>query len=567
MTYRRFAIWGAVLAGLTAAAGAWAGQAPQAIGIFDLKAIRAAPLDPEVLSKTKQGDVTIEQVRFTTLPGVRVLATLTYKDGAKAAPGYGFVELFPVKPLVAEADAGFVGFVIAPPTGNKDPKKMESVGGPVYRSPLDFNAQFIPDKSNSYIYQFTVALIRGLDYLETRPEVSVPHTVITSYSWASTMVGLLHALDDRPAGYILFHAPGYYVDEQGMSAGKPLVLWGSGTNQIVLNRKEYEMYCPAAYAQYGTKPIFVGTALDDSYTRLDALIEMYNHLKSPKAFAYAPNRHHSETSRKELDGYQWWLSSWLFGGDKPSTVGEGSVKAAAGKVTYTCSVDSKVPLARAELLISYGIPGNWLGRTWHRVPLTKQGDTYGCDIPIYDPAVPFYAAAQIETQKFGSIANGPQFVDPAQMGIAKPTAEYPSTLFDPSEKDDLYLRVGGVEWNADGPDGHGSVILTPGPEGTISFQNVDGDLWTGKKSLSIWLKGDGQPGPIRAYLVHEPNYYLEVERKNYATIDLVSAGSNFASGWNEYSIPLSKVANLSRMSTLFFDSQKRKLQIGAIILK
>jgi hypothetical protein len=540
-----------------------AGQPQTIIGIFDLKAIHATPLDAEILSKTKQGDVTIEKVRFTTLPGVKVVATLTYKDGAKAAPGYEFVELFPVKPLVAEADSGFCGFVIAPPTGNKDPKKAESVGGPVYSVPFNFNAQFRPDKENSYIYQYTVALIRGLDYLETRNEVSVPHTVITGYQWASTMVGLLHALDDRPAGYILFHAPGYYVDEKGLSGGKPIPLGLTET----LTRQEYEMYCPAAYAQFGAKPIFDATALDDNYTHLDAAMEMFMNLKSPKAFAFVPNRHHAATSRNELNGYQWWLSSWLFGGDKPSTVGEGAVSVADGKLTYTCAVDSKVPLSHAELLASFGQAGNWEGRTWHRFPLAKQGDLYVCDVPIYDPQVPLYAIAQVETDRFGAIANGPKYIEPLVDGIAKATATYPSLLFDPSQKDDLYLRVGTVEWSADGPDGKGSAIVTPGPEGTITFQNVDAELWSGKKSLLIWLKGDGKPGPIRAHLAYEPSYALQLERKNYTTIDLVPSGVSFAAGWNEYSIPLTKISRLSQMSTLFLDSQKRKLQIGPITLK
>lgn len=552
---------------LSASMVAHSQQSSATIGIFDLKAIHAVPLDPEVLGKAKDGDVNIERVRFTVLPGVRMMATITYKDGAKGAPGYQFVENFPVNPLIAEAKAGFFGFVITPPTGNKDPKKMESVGGPVYGYPFNFNAQFLPDKTNSYIYQTTVALIRGLDYLETRPEVNVSHTVITSYSWASTMVGLLHALDDRPAGYVIFHSPGYYVDEQGLSGGKPVILNGTGMNSIALTRKEYEMYCPAAYAQYGSKPIYDGTALDDSYTRLDAAMEMYKNLKSPKAFAYAPNRHHAATSRDELSGYQWWVSSWLFGGDKPSTVGEGTVKSADGKLTYTCAVDSKVPLTHSELLISYGKAGNWLGRTWHRLPMVKQGESYTCEIPIYDPQIPFYAAAQIETQKFGAIANGIQFVEPQAQGISKSNTGYPDVLFDPSQKDDLYIRVGSVEWSPDGPDGHGSAIVTPGPEGTITFQNVDGEFWTGRRSLSIWLKGDGKPGPIRAYLALEPNYYLEVGRKNYATIDLVPTGATFTAGWSEYSIPLSKVPNLNLMSTLFLDSQKRKLQIGPITLK
>jgi hypothetical protein len=542
-------------------------QSPDTIGIFDLKAIRAVPIDPEILSKTKEGDINIEQIRFTAVPGVRMVATITYKDGAKGAPGYAFVELFKVKPLIAEAKSGFVGIVVEPPTGNTDPKKLESVGGPVYPQPFDFNSQFIEDKNKSYIYQYTVAMVRFFDYLATRPEVNLSTSIVTSYSWASTMVGLMRALDDRPAGYILFHGCGYFVDENGLSAGDPIVLSHANGPPTRLTRKLYEMYCPAAYAGYGTKPIYMGTALDDSYTRLDAIIEMYSHLKAPKAFAFSPNRQHMPTARNEFNGYASWVSSWLFGGDNPAKVGEGVVKVENGKLFYRCSVDSKVPLTHAEILISYGKAGNWLGRTWHRQTLNPNADQYVGEIPIYDPHVPFYVTAQIETAKFGSIANGPQFVDPQALGITLSNADYPSVLFDPSQKDDLYLRNGTAEWSADGPDGKGSAIVSPGMEGTINFQNIDGDLWTGKKSLHIWLKGDGKPGPIRAYLVFSPNYYLEVERKNFTTVDLIPSGATFTTGWNEYSIPLSKVQHLDQVSTLFFDSQKRKLQIGPIILK
>ena len=525
------------------------------------------PLDPEVLSKTKQGDITVEQVRYTSLPGVRVVMTLTYKEGAKGAPGYEFVELFPIPTQIAQADSGFVGIFISPPTGNKDPKKIESVGGPVYASPFNFNAQFLPDRNNSYIYQYTVAMLRGFDYLATRPEVNLAATTVTGYAWASTMICLLHALDDRPAAYIVFHAPGYYVNEQGLSAGKPFVLYNNGATPVMLTRKLYEMYCPAAYAQYGTKPIYIGSALDDAYTKLDAIIEMTGRLKAPKVLAFAPNRHLAATSRNEFNGFTAWMSSWVFSGEKPSTIGEGTVKASNGKVTYQCAVDSKVPLTHAELLVSYGKPGNWLGRTWHRITLTQTGSDCTGEIPVYDPHVPFYAIAQVETAKFGAVANRPQFVDPLLQGVTASNAAYPSTLFDPSAKDDLYFRVGSAEWSPEGPDGKGSAIVTPGAGNVITFQNVDAMLWAGKKSLSIWLKGDGLSGPIRAYLVHGPNYYFEPERKNFATVDLVSAGAKFASGWNEYSIPLSKIPNLAEVSNLVFDTQKRKLQIGPIILK
>jgi hypothetical protein len=381
------------------------------------------------------------------------------------------------------------------------------------------------------------------------------------------MAGLMHALDDRPAGYILFHGCGYYVNEQGLSAGNPVTFNHATGPSTTLTRKLYEMYCPAAYAAYGTKPLYMGTALDDSYTRLDAIIEMYGHLKSPKAFAYAPNRQHMPTGRNEFNGYSAWLSSWLFGGEKPATIGEGAIRAEGGKAIYHCTVDSKVPLTHAELLISYGKAGNWLGRTWHRLPMTQQGAELTADVPIYDPAVPCYVAAQVETAKFSAIANGPQYLEPLTLGLSKANAEVPTSLFDPADKDDLYFRNSPVEWSSEGPDGKGSAIVSPAPEGMIHFQNVDGELWTSKKTLSIWLKGDGKPGPIRAYLTRHPNYYLEIERKDYTVVDLVPTGKTFDADWNEYRIPLDKVPNLSEVSTLFLDTQKRKLQIGPIKLK
>jgi len=327
------------------------------------------------------------------------------------------------------------------------------------------------------------------------------------------------------------------------------------------------MYCPAAYAGFGAKPLYMGTALDDSYTRLDAILEMVGHLKSPKAFAYAPNREHMPTSRNEFNGYANWVSSWIFGGAKPPVVGEGSLTVDQGHLKYTCSWESKEVPRHAELLVSYGKPGDWLARTWHRLPMNAQGSGFSADLPIYDPSVPVYAIAQVETATFGAIANSPQFIEPKGLGISASSASYPEVLFAPSLKDDLYLRGGSVEWSADGPNGHGSAIVAPAAEGMVHFQNVDGDLWAGKKTLNIWLKGDGKPGPIRAYLTYSPNYYLEVERKNYTAVDLVPTGSTFAAAWNEYSIPLAKVGHLREVSTLFIDSSHRKLQLGPIVLK
>ena len=546
-----------VASAISALASTTGTQTPDQIGMFDLKAIRSVPLDVETLAKTKQGDVNIEEIRYTSLPGVRIYAILTYKDGAKSVPGDMVVERFRVKPLISEAENGFFGVAVAPPTGNVDPAKKDSVGGPKYKQPFSINEQFLEDKDQSYIYQYTVALVRMVDYLATRPEISLSTTIVTGYSWAGTMVGLLHALEDRLCCFFIYHGLGYHTDENGMSGGVP----------AVLSRKLYEMYCPTAYAAYGSKPIYVGVALDDYYTKLDSIIETYDHLKCQKAFVYVPNRHHQETSRQEFKGYTGWQAHWQFGGEQPPALGDGTIKAEAGTLVYTCSTDSKYPLTHAELLVSYGKAGNWMGRTWHRFELSKVGDNYQCDIPIYSQSLPFYAVAQIETEKFGAVGNGVQYIDPQTLGITAANSTYPSVLFDPSQKDDLYIRTGDITWSPDGPEGKGSAIVSPGQEGTITFQNIDGDLWEGKSAFDIWLKGDGQPGPIRAYFTFKPNYYVEIGRGNSTEFDLVPTGAKFASGWKEYTVPLKSIKYLSQVSTLFLDPNKRSLQIGPITLR
>ena len=548
-----------VALGLTTMALAGTYQGPDKIGIFDLKAIHAVPLDPEVLSKTKVGDVNIEQVRCTSLPGVRIYAILTYKDNAKGLAGYVKVERFGCVPLLEQGKNGFLGMSVEAPTGNTDPKRMESVGGPkLVPGTFSIADAYTDDPKDSYIYQYTVALLRAMDYLATRPEVNLSDTVVAGYSWAGTMVALLHALDDREAGFILFHGLGQYVDENGMSGGEP----------APISRKKYEMYCPTAYAQYGTKPFFLGTALDDYYTKLDAIMETYKKLKCPKEFVYVPNRHHHETSRQEMLSHIPWLQYWQFGSEKPPTIGEGTISNVGGKAIYSCQIDSKYPLAHAEVLVAYGKPGDWMGKTWHRLNLVKQADnSYQVEIPIYDPAVPFYAIGQINTTNDHDAGNGPQYITPSSLGITAANATYPNLLFDPADKDDLYIRTGEIEWSADGPEGKGSAIVSPGEEGTITFQNVDGQLWNGKKVLDIWLKGDGQPGPITAYLAFQSQYFVELGKGNYTEVSLVAKGDTFKAGWHEYVIHLDQVKNLNQVSQLFFDPNKRRLQIGPILVK
>jgi dienelactone hydrolase len=532
------------------------------IGIFDLDAIRSVPLNPEVIGKTKKGNIVFEEVKFTSSPGVRTYMILSYKEGANRLPGIMVVDRFKAKTKEVEASNNYFAISVAPVSGNMDPKKKDTSGGPkIDPNAFSIEAHFTENPKDSYIYQHTVALLRALDYLESRSEVDISKTVVTGYSWPGLMVALLHALDDRPAAYTIWHGIGYYADTDGMSGGR----------RAPMSRKQYEMYGAGAYAKYGTKPVWFGSALDDYFARFDSIMEFQTNLQSEKKFVWVPNRHHHETQKKELsypNPYPW-QTHWQMGAAEPSTIGEGTVKAENGKIQYTVSIDAKEALKSAEVFVSYGKPGNWLGRTWHSFPLRKSGENYVADVPVYDAAVPFYIAGQIWTPNGWFLGNSIQFVEPEKLGISTATATYPNVLFDPSKKNDLYLRTGRPTWVGDSQDGKGSVILTPdepnNDNGMVMFQNIDPMFWKGGKEISILLKGDGKPGPVTAYLAYDTNYYIDKSLPNFTQFQLIPTGKVFTAGWKEYVLPLSKVSNLARVGSLFIQSgNARPVQIGTI---
>lgn len=532
------------------------------IGIFDLAAIRSVPLNPEVIGKTKKGNLVFEEVKFTSAPGIRTYMILSYKEGANRLPGIMVVDRFKAKPKEVEATNNYFAISVAPVSGNMDPKKKDTSGGPK----IDPNAFSILDHytdnpKDSYIYQHTVALIRALDYLESRTEVDLSKTVVTGYSWPGLMVALMHAVDDRPAAYIIWHGLGAYADPDGMSGGR----------RAPISRKHYEMYGAGAYAKYGTKPVWLGTALDDYFAKFDTILDFQNNLQSEKKFVWVPNRHHHETQKMELSypAPYPWQTHWQMGTPRSSEIGPGTVKAENGKITYTATVDAKEALKSAEVLVSYGQPGNWLGRTWHSFPLRKSGENYVAEVPVYDVKVPFYIAGQIWTPNGWFIGNEMQFVEPEKLGVAAATATYSNVLFDPSKKSDLYLRTGKTTWVSDSSDGKGSVIVNPNDpnndHGMVMFQNIDPMFWKGGKEISIMLKGDGKPGPVSAFMAYDTDYYLDKSLPNFTEFKLVPTGKVFAAGWKEYIIPLGKVANLSRVGSLFLESAgARPIQIGTI---
>ena len=518
------------------------------VGIFDLNAIHSTPLDAEVISKTTDGNIITEQIRYTSEPGIKVFAYLSYPKGGKNLPINMLARFVGAEPRKEDAKFGFAGFSVCAPDGNTDETKPLSIGG------YPLQNDFMDDPSQSWIYHHVVALTRGIDYLATRPELNMNRLAVSGYSWAGYICALLHAIDDRPACYITWHSTGYYSDEKGNSGNLP---------SMVKSRKLWQMYAPSAYAAYGSKPIILCIALTDYFATLDGLIEFLTNVRSPKQLCVAPNRYHANTSRNEFRAIGPFTDCYQNGKAKPPSISSGLVTAKSGQLVYAFAHNATDELLHAEVLYSYGKPGDWTGRTWHRSEAVKKGDRYEFNIPVYDPSVPLYAVAQIESKQFGCIANTPQLIQPQKLGITEATAQYPQMLFDFEDKSDLYISVGSISF-VTGQAGAAAAKIKPFQDGTIKLMNIEPFLWNNPKELHFWLYGDGQQAPLTLYLTCNSSYWLDHERKFYTKIPIVAADATMPVGWHEYVIPLNLVRNLKLVDAMFFDVGKRELIIDSV---
>lgn len=536
------------------------------VGIFDMPTIRQTPLDPEVIKTDEKDGIVTEYVRYTSVPGVRALLMLSYKKGSKALPGILFASRFSAEPRVGDAKLGFCGVAVSPPTGNKDPKKLDSVGGPVYNAQASYRQLFNSDPNQSYLYHHVVALVRAMDYLETRPEINLGRTSVMGQDWTGMVVSLMHALDNRPGAYFVWQGAGFFSDAEGNSGDLP----------ARISRDAYQMYSPGAYGQYGTQPIFMANPLNSDLSQLDAVIDFARSIKSIKVLAYAPNREEVQTARHEFDGSGMWQTYFLNHQGQPPTITDGAVEAKNGKIFYSCTATGQNGM---DMLVSYGKPGNWTGRNWHRVPMHTVGKRIVGEVPIYDPTVPFYVIGQMSTRAgtWGERGNIPLYVDPSKMGIKVANAQYPHDILTGAPADEMYVATYPYYEKE-----HPANILKmnqPGPTPTISsayiplywdgmtrIKNVEPMFWKNAKEVSFWMKGDGKKliAPVTVYFAYESRNSVDRDQQNYTAVDVLKPGEVFPATWKQYHIPLKGIGNLKGVDSLFFETSLKPLQIAAL---
>lgn len=524
------------------------------VGIFDMRTIRAHPLHLEVVKFSEVEGIITEEIRYNALPGVRVLAYLCYPRGAKELPGSLTVQVTPVSPPVQDATYGAVGIAICPTTGNMDADAKVTIGGP------PFSDKFTDDPDKSWIYNNVIALVRMLEYLETRPEIDLSRTLVQGHQWGGWLAALVHAINHRVGGYMIWQGTGFYVGFDGLLNGTP----------ALLSRKHYEMYSPASYAQYGSSPMLVGYALNDSFFSVDATIEYARKIKSPHLFTLIANSASYAVPRTEGFCGATWATYWMNGGEEPLNITAPQMVASEGKIYVNFSLTGEGTPIFTELLYSYGAPGQWSGRSWHRVPAEMvEENKYQAVIPQFAPISPIMAVALVESKAQGMVVSSPLLIQPEQLGLGAENSlltPYPMNLQNFEDQSDMSIINGSVEFSTDSAEGFYAAKVTPGADGTFRLL-CEAQFWANAKTLSFSLKGDGKPGPV--VLTFLPGDFPAANPKDVRStqIVLVPAFKLFPNEWNSYKVALNKVANLSKIRAISFSVGNRPVQLDQIMLE
>lgn len=524
------------------------------VGIFDMRAIRAHPLHLEVVQVSEEKGIVTEEIRYNALPGVRVLAYICYPRGARQLPGILTVQVSPVLPPVQDAAYGAVGIAICPTTGNLDADAKVTIGGP------PFSDKFTDDPDKSWIYHNVIAVERMLEYLATRPEIDLGRTLVQGHQWGGWVAALVHSLNHRVAGFMIWQGTGYYVGFDGLLNGAP----------AAISRKHYEMYAPASYAQYGTVPMLVGYALNDSFFSVDATIEYAKSIKSPHLFTLIANSASYAVPRTEGFSGASWGAYWMNGGEAPLNITGTQTVAAEGKIYVNFSLTGEGSPLFTEILYSYGAAGQWSNRSWHRITAQMlEENKYQAVIPQYNPLSPIIAVVLLESKDQGMVVSQPMLIYPEQLGLGTENSllsSYPMTLQDFEDQSDLSIINGTVEFITDSAEGFYAAQVTPAADGTFRFL-CEGQYWGNARTLSFSLKGDGKPGPV--VLTFLPGEFPLANPKDVRStqIVLVSNAKIFPNEWKTFKINLAKVANLSKIRAISFSVGNRSVGFDQIVLE
>ncbi len=379
--------------------------------VFDLAAILAPPLEARVLAKAEKGGVVSEEVLYRSeMDGpkrVDVFAYFSYPKGGKSLPAvvWAMPGLAPANTWWPEffAKRGYAALCVEYPM-----KGYRGTGQ--YEVSMDMGT----DPRAAGICHAAVAFLRGVSYLQTRPEVDRERIGIAGSSWGGFFATLMVGLDSRLKVGASFFGAGNLTAGCGW--------WGgpghSSKDPAFLSRWQATLD-PAIRLPNRKTPIGWFTGTNDVFFWMPSVMKTYDMATGPKHLALLPGWNHALSEPLDNEVFTW-LDAHLRGTPPLLVVDELVLKKSSGRVEAVWNYSGPRRVTKAELILSYGDDGNWGSRCWKRLRAKFNGSKCSLDLP-HSPLAYYVGGNVIDSDGF--ISSTPLVrIDSRQNGLYDPQA-------------------------------------------------------------------------------------------------------------------------------------------------
>jgi len=379
----------------------------------DVPALYSTPLDAEVVKKTEQDGVVIEEVTFhVEMDGdkrVDSFGFFVYPTGAKGLPAVIWNQsgLAPADTNLARygVKRGYAMFCFDYP----------NLGGG-YRTTEHYSINstlvLTDDVQKAPIAHGAVTALKAVTFLQSRPEVDKDRIGMCGNSWGGFFSTLMCGVDPR------LKAAASSFGTGNLQLG---CAWWRGAPAPDIADRWAKTLDPGWRLAYSKTPMLWVASTNDNFYWLPAMMATYAQAAGPKHLSIMPNWDHESPGSV---GQQFdWLDSYLQGKTPLMSVTPIAIERKGKRVhaTWTFAAPPERKATSAELALSYGEPGNWRCRYWRVLPATIEGNACRTELP--QSPLPYYI--------YGSVLDGGRnstplfYVEPKQYGLLNPRAGLP----------------------------------------------------------------------------------------------------------------------------------------------
>jgi dienelactone hydrolase len=387
--------------------------------IFNVPALIATPLNPRILKSNERDGVITEEVRFHSEQDgdkdVDIFAYFSYPKGARKLPAYIWNQggLAQASPAVTEVGArrGYAAMCIDfPQTGYR------STGG----YPINSSLELGDDPRQAPIFHGAVALLKAVSYLESRPEVDRDRIGMAGASWGGFFTTLMIGIDPRlKVGSCLYGTGNLQLGNawwDGQSRG------GREPPTPAQRERWSKTLDPALRLPTKKTPIAWFTGTNDGFYIMPSIMQSYEMSAGPKHLMLVPNWHHALPPKLHDEPVLAWLDIYLQGKPTFQKVQPVTVKNEQGRLVARWEFEGDG--VAADLIISFGESGNWVGRCWQTIGAEIDGHRCRAEIPATTlPSV--VSGAVVDRSGFRS-STPLLWVDSAALGVkaSRPVPDY-----------------------------------------------------------------------------------------------------------------------------------------------